>query len=57
MKDELVPNENKRLKLAKLFNDTLYYVNDKSGLFSVYQIGYYRIFCVQVNLMHFMISV
>lgn len=33
MKDELVLNENKRLKLAKLFNDTLYYVNDKSGFF------------------------
>jgi|GEM_PF-4954150 len=33
LKDELLLKENKRLKLAKLYNDTPYYVNDKSGFY------------------------
>lgn len=33
MKDDLIIKQKKNLKIAKLFNDTLFYVNDKSGFF------------------------
>lgn len=33
MKDELEQKTNTRLKLARLYNDTPYYVNDKSGFY------------------------
>lgn len=33
LKDELISKQKKSLKIAKLFNDTMYYVNDKSGYF------------------------